>query len=179
MDLLYYTTERCLFCHQIRGHRNVCPTSGASFACKSCHTATALKNDVTVTVIRLFVRLHAKSLRKSQFLLTKNSRSSAARLLNSPQCHICLRTWCSQILPATTVTSKAWERVPKSLFSVRWWNGGVRQSLNLEKPAMLIPQNCRANQKNNPYVHLRTERGVTKEEMRMALILDKKSGIPV
>ena len=33
--------------------------------------------------------------------------------------------------------------------------------------------------KNNPYVHLRTERGVTKEEMRLALILDKGSGLPV
>ena len=33
--------------------------------------------------------------------------------------------------------------------------------------------------RNNPYVHLRTERGVTKEEMRLALILDKGSGLPV
>ena len=32
---------------------------------------------------------------------------------------------------------------------------------------------------NNPYVHLRTERGVTTSEMRMALILDEKSSLPV
>lgn len=33
--------------------------------------------------------------------------------------------------------------------------------------------------KDNPYVHLRTERGVSKEEMRMALVLDEQSGLPV